>query len=421
MFALTNMAALSQRFSWHEKGSLKIQLAVFLGVFFVSSLFFYIKYEKFLYYFVIFIFLTTPISLLWGNGDQAPKSVLAEGDNQLLMMVRGREPVITPDIYLLLYDAYVPNETMLAYGIDNHAQEQYLESLGFKLYPQTYSVGHDTLGTMSRLFNASTDHYGNTRKGVSGNGVVNKLLESFGYKTYGIFFWHYFFRGVTPNYDYLYPPYSSSKNVLIKAVATGEFIYDVDDHRVSREQFLAERERFFSTESTSPKFVYLHTDRPTHSQNSGVCRPNEVELYAERVIEANEAMKQDIEEILSNNPDAIIIVAGDHGPSVTKNCVCLGSSYDVSEISRLDIQDRYATFLAIKWPSQDYEKYDNIVVLQDIFPSIFAYMFQDVSILDAKIDPVSIDTACVDGITLNNGIIEGGIYDGEPLFLSGNK
>ncbi len=55
-------------------------------------------------------------------------------------MVGAREPVKTPGIYLLIYDAYVENETMLGYGIDNLDQQQYLEELGFKIYPDTYSI-----------------------------------------------------------------------------------------------------------------------------------------------------------------------------------------------------------------------------------------------------------------------------------------
>ncbi len=51
--------------------------------------------------------------------------------NKLVQLVGGRVPAATPNIYLLVYDAYVGNEAMLAYGIDNRGQEEYLRSLGF--------------------------------------------------------------------------------------------------------------------------------------------------------------------------------------------------------------------------------------------------------------------------------------------------
>ncbi len=70
-------------------------------------------------------------------------------DNPLVVLIGSRKPAITPNIYLLVYDAYVVNETMNGYGIDNQLQEEYLKDLDFKLYPQTYSLGSATLSSMS--------------------------------------------------------------------------------------------------------------------------------------------------------------------------------------------------------------------------------------------------------------------------------
>ena len=93
------------------------------------------------------------------------------------------------------------------------------------------------------------------------------------------------------------------------------------------------------------------------------------------------------------------------------------SYYDISEISRLDIQDRFGTFLAIKWPTKNFEQYDDIIILQDLFPAVFAYIFQDVSLLDAKIEPITDQDYIISGAKVVDGIIEGGINDGEPLFV----
>jgi hypothetical protein len=128
-------------------------------------------------------------------------------------------------------------------------------------------------------------------------------------------------------------------------------------------------------------------------------------------------MKQDIEILIENDPDAIIIVAGDHGPYLTKNCYTTTGYYDESEISRLDIQDRFGSFLAIRWPTDDYQNYDDITVLQDVFPAIFAYMYNDEQILNSKISSHTIDQI-TSNVYVNNGIIHGGVNDGEPLYLS---
>ena len=162
----------------------------------------------------------------------------------------------------------------------------------------------------------------------------------------------------------------------------------------------------------------MHTSFPGHSQNSGTCLPDETEQFAVRLDRANIEMQQDIQTITKNDPAGIIIVAGDHGPYLTKNCLITEGEYDISEISRLDIQDRYGTFLAIRWPTEDFTDYDEITVLQDLFPAVFAYLFQDTSILQAKVKPLTLEAHRISGVTVENNIIHGGINDGEPLFVT---
>ena len=132
-------------------------------------------------------------------------------------------------------------------------------------------------------------------------------------------------------------------------------------------------------------------------------------------------MKNDVEVLLEGDPNAIIIVAGDHGPYLTKNCSYTSDFYDISEITRLDIQDRFGTFLAIRWPSQDFEKYNDITVLQDLFPVIFAYLFEDQIFLESKVEPTTIRNFITSEAKVVDGVIEGGIHDGEPLFIGKNE
>jgi len=128
-------------------------------------------------------------------------------------------------------------------------------------------------------------------------------------------------------------------------------------------------------------------------------------------------MKQDVDLILQKDHGAIIIVAGDHGPYLTKNCVGTGDDYDISEISRHDVQDRFGTFLAIKWPVEKSPEYDDITVFQDLFPAIFAYLFEDEILLDARVESLTLGNDVISGTMVTDGIIHGGINDGEALFL----
>lgn len=410
---ITIMALLTHSFTWYGKGSLKVQAMVYSSVFLATRLFFDLYNKELLRFLILVVFVTNNITQLVSENDRMVGTNLPAAENKLLSLIEERKLDITLNIYLLVYDSYVANETMLSYSIDNSGQEKYLKETGFKLYPHTYSVAANSTGTMSRVLNVSTDYYGDKRKGASGDGIIQNTLSNFGYRTYGLFISDHYFRGIDPTYDFSIPGRPSSPDILSEAIFMGEFRFDVGFDTLSREQFVEIKHNIFEGVSGDPVFIYMHSNLPGHSQNSGMCLPDEIDLYNKRLSNANSEMRQDIETIIKNDLEAIIIVAGDHGPYLTKNCYSL-ENFDESEISRLDIQDRYGTFLAIRWPTEDYEKYDEITVLQDLFPAIFGYLFNDERFLESKIEPSTFSEI----VKVQNGIIYGGIDDGEPLFLT---
>lgn len=432
-FLITNMASLSSYFTWHTTGSLKVLLpllGILLGILWLA---FRLKWERAISLFAIIFFAGTSVAQLFVHQETtfaAPRSEQAEHaemENPLFQAVGTRTPVRTPNIYLLIYDAYPAPETLRAYGLDNRPQEAFLREKGFKLYPQTYSVAAYTVSSMSFVLNSALEYYGSDRRALAGNGVVQNILKTYGYTTYGIFTSDFFFwENEIPSYTYAFPrPETSMALLLIKAVLEGEFRFDINFEKVSYDLFLQEKIRVLADSSASPRFVYSHSKLPGHSQNSGACLPNETELFAERLATANAEMRHDIEVILENDPSGIIVVAGDHGPYLTKNCVGTNVSYslrryDITEINRLDVQDRFGVLLAIRWPSPDFEAYDEITILQDLFPVIFAYMFEDKALLQTRLEPVTVEKAPISGVVVVNGIIHGGLDDGEPLFLGTN-
>ncbi|MDP8236213.1 MAG: hypothetical protein P9M08_07500 [Candidatus Erginobacter occultus] len=419
-FLITGMASFSARYRWFQTGNLKVQLVIFAAIFAAARLLYRKPAgRKFLYFFVTVFFISNAAVHLISADRPRNSPGNIGGENRLAALVNKRTPPVRPSIYLLVYDAYVPNETMLEYGIENSTQEEYLEELGFRIYPRTYSVGEYSIVSMSRVLEASTDYYSASRRGVSGDGTVQRLLKSFGYETYGIFRHHEFFRGIGSRYDFSFPEprTGTTPALLVKAILMGEFRFDVEFDPTSPEQFRAYKMGVFGNASSPPRFVYTHSPLPNHSQNSGVCLPDETDLFRERLVEANVQMKEDVESLIENDPGAIIIVAGDHGPYLTKNCVGTGGNYDISEISRLDIQDRFGTFLAIRWPDEDFSRYDEITVLQDIFPAVFSYLFRDSRFLEARIEAKTLSPMAISGAAVVDGIIRGGINDGEPLYL----
>jgi hypothetical protein len=423
VYTIANMASVSGYFNWFEKGTLKIQLRFLGSVFAVAWLFYYFDKRRLFHVLVLLSFIANSSAQWLVRDAAADDPPLLIGENKLLPLVQNRTPVVTPNVYLLVYDAYVPNETMLQYGIDNSSQEDYLTAEGFQLYPHTYSIGSATVETMSKVLNASNGYYGDHRKGVAGDGVVHEVFRDLGYETYGLFYSDYMFRGHGESYDYSFPENTTpSSLLLLKAIFIGEFIFDIENvgfREHTRDEFVETKREIFQNAYRGKVFIYMHTNLPSHSQNSGACRSDETRLYKERLTAANLEMRQDLDLIIRNDPGAIVIVAGDHGPFLTKNCWQTTDIYNISEITRLDIQDRNGTFLAIRWPTDDFVEYDDIVVLQDLFPVVFAYLYEDVTILDAKVEPVIPVLNRISGASVNNGVIDGGIDDGEPLFLSG--
>ncbi len=416
-FTLTNMAALSASRHWFAEGRYGLQLAVFGSVFLVGWLLYERVGRRFTYLVVALYFVANSVTQFVTARQHESDSSQPDTNSKLIDLVGSREPLTKPNIYLLIYDAYVPNETMLGYGIDNSEQERYLEDQGFQLYPNTYSVAGFSVGTMSRVLNASSNFFGEPRSAVSGNGIVPTLLQRFGYETHGIFWSDYYFQTEGANYDYSFPRPSRTHLMVMKAIFMGEFRFDVEFENPSRKKFVAHKARIFSKKSDRPRFVYMHDDLPGHSQNSGECRPDETELFAARLERANAEMKRNLAIIQDHDPEALIIVAGDHGPYLTKNCYVTGGVFDLAEISRLDLQDRYGTFLAIKWPVGESAANDDIIVLQDVFPAIFASLFDDPGLLKARVRPSTTRPRSVSGASVLRGTIRGGIHDGEPLFL----
>jgi hypothetical protein len=417
-FTITSMASLSARFSWHEWGSLKIQLPVFFTVFLFIWLLSEIGLQGVLRWMLLVYFISSSLVQAISRPADDPALPPDNTSGGLAEMISARTPLTTPSVYLLLYDAYPTSETASSHQIDNGPQEQFLVDMGFKIYPHTYSIGASTLTTMSRVLNVSLQLPEDPRDATSGNGTVIKLFRQLDYSTIGVFPSDYLFRGHVPTYEQYYPTHGSSVGLLTRAILEGEFRFDLGLGG-SYDEYSARKSSVLSDPAERPVFFYSHFNRPGHSQLSGHCRPNVVREYADGLEEANAEMRRDLNEIIQTDPTAIIIVASDHGPYLTKNCAAtsLNNAYTLEEITRQDILDRFGTFLAIRWPSDDFEPYDDILIVQDLFPAIFAYMYSDTSLLENRLQRVTRDRYIVSGAYVDNGIVVGGMDDGEPLYL----
>ena len=438
-FLLIYMPILAFDNSWHQVGSLKMQLPIFF-ILFVGIYLLYKINDKFLKIAILIFFLSTLLSLIINLTEkkqaqqaqlaelkQAQQAELAELKlkNNLVNEIIKTPMKVKPDIYLLTYDGYVVNETMLGYGIDNSPQEKYLEDKGFQIYPNTYSIGGSTWATMTRVLNMSDIYPGSNSQVMAGKSNVHKILAHNGYIKAQVMRNQRFWEKKPPLLDYYYPSLDDNGHkIILKAILEGEFDFNAPEKFAKRSHayFKWKKRKFMSSSSTQPKFLYTHTG-PFHSQNSGKCLHDETEKWERRLATANQEMKKDIETIEKNNPSALIIINGDHGPYLTKNCFSLSKAeYNIDEITRLDVQDRFGSFLAIKWPKNINILDKNITVIQDVFPAIFASLSNNRKIFDkVKITPLTVTPVRTGGVKVRNKIIIGGKNDGEPLFTGVKK
>lgn len=332
----------------------------------------------------------------------------------------------TPDIYLMIYDAYVEEEQMKRlYKIDNSEQMQFLRSHGFEFHENVYSTGRASLESMANVLNLSSDFvpYGpdgqypdetKYRELLSGSSLLNRKLRENNYRMHNVVN-PYMVRGVKPTVDFTFPePEGDGMMIVVQSILMGEFKFDIEYEDPTRWKII--KDEIILRKNVQPTFLYTHNLNPGHSQNSGTLLPNEIELFERRLRDANEAMKKDVENILKKNKDAIIIVAGDHGPYLTGNGIDL-SQFETSEITSDQILDRFGVFLAVRYPEGWSNRYDKeIKVLQDIFVNVLSNMCE-VNAPDNLVDRTS---NCVNhkinAPAIVDGIINIGKNKGEPLY-----
>jgi hypothetical protein len=419
-FVYLYMPVLAQQHNWTDNGDTVLQSSYIVLLFFLS-LYLLIYWRPFLYFYVPLFFLgNTLINIYDYRKFNSDASLVADVEFESVVFKN------RPDIFLLTYDAYVENETMNLYGIDNHGQEQHLEALGFKIYRGAYSTRRDSLRSMSTMMQGSDidpqlESVDQLKKSVTGFNTVLDVLNNNDYATYNVTQPYFFPSDRQSNYDFVYglnDELPANSSLILKALALGEFKFDIEQHGFERGSVPVEnmKEEIFGTKSDRPKFLYTHSG-PGHSQNSGQCRSTEELDFARRLGKFNRIMKEDIESVLALSPGSIVIVHGDHGPYLKGDCWNMGKG-TAEDITREILQDRYGSFLAIRWPDQSFKEYAEISTLQDVFPSIFSYLTQDLAPLAMK-KPAR--TSELRGVYIDDGIIINGPDNGKKLFAGSDE
>ena len=406
-FMMTSMPLWTEAFAWYKESPPQIVLPPFVilaGV----MLFLVTRARRFLSLFAVIVFVMNSGYFVFAKviTPQAPQ----ENDGvktEQLEKIRSLRFKSTPDIYYLGYDAYVINEVMLGYGIDNSSQETYLKNHGFTLYPHTYSKHPYTRATLSKTLQWTNPRFTHTlaTREIAGFNILNDTLRANGYQQTVVLDDYLVPYNKVHNYDSAEGFEKVRMAILLSAFLAGEFRDEFTLWQWPKPALFLKTIQATLANTQSPQFYLGHQILPGHSQNSGTCRPNDTARFKSRLKKANSLMRKEVESILQSNKKAIIIIAGDHGPMLTIDCRAKLSKVP----SRHQIQDRYGTFLAIRWPDDSYKNYDNIRTHQDIFPAILATLAQDSFPHQTRSAPRN--------RYINKGIITVGKDKGTPLFL----
>jgi len=424
---LMTMAALSVANEWVEKGFIPVQMAVFAGIILIFSLRNVLPGKIFNLAVIVFFAVNTMTGALFKESSEGMPAQIK--NLPVVSTLDGIKIKKNNDILLIVYEGYANSETMKHYGYDNDGQSEFLKANGFHVYNGTYSLGAPTEQSLSKTFNVDRD-INEHKKFLAGGGAVHFLLSQQGYKTYGVFDDNWNLRGLPIDqikYDFTFPQSSGvmDAKVLINAIPTGEFSDTVSFEGVDFLSYLKNKHKVMSKENTSPAFMYSHSSNPGHGPSGkGMSldqRDARIKNYLDGLVRANDEMKQDVNVIIKNNPDAIVIIAGDHGPFLTKTGYGLSKGrgdYKAEDIDRYDLQDRFGMFLAIKWPEKQYAEKYNIKIFQDIFPAVFSYLYDDDTIFNkTRIERMTKENFRTLGVYVKDGVIYGGKDNGQKLFL----
>ena len=268
-------------------------------------------------------------SALWVLGERA----LSAGGNEISRKAEANRPVYgavrfreTPDIYCIVLESYQSRGWLEDfYGFDNSAFETALAERGFSVNPDAMANYYFTLQSLDSVF-LMDHHYQLQEAGnLDGRGcrammscaTYNPALEILKANGYDIEYWL--------RMNYLYFPERAKKGGIsrmlvdrdnpLRPLATLVWPHEIGVNEFSWSEYHERLLRDLPAEpGPRPRFVLLK-DGLVHQKVAGYPPPRDEwkPFYRGLFANCNAFVLSLVDKIVSANPDAVVLVFGDHG------------------------------------------------------------------------------------------------------------
>jgi hypothetical protein len=166
----------------------------------------------------------------------------------------------------------------------------------------------------------------------------------------------------------------NKNNIVLKAIINGSLnsiFQNNEESNLNLTNFIVEN-------SNKNRIFAWTTAGPGHSSTLNIFGSGEKEVehwlpnYSKTVYE----MQIEIAAAVKTNPNAILIFMSDHGPFLIDS-YRIPPNYDFSKTDHIKFRDLFGAFMAVRFPDKEKAaKYDkDFNATQDLFPIIFAYLF----------------------------------------------
>ena len=279
----------------------------------------------------------------------------------------------TPNVYVIQPDGYVNFSEINRgyYNFDNSTFKDWLMANNFTIYEDFRSNYHSTLTSNSSLFGMQHHYYNvvDERKAILDDNPVVRIFNQNGYTTH--------FLAEVPYLQTNRPDiafdYTSFDDNTLPYLSKG-----LDTKRLISEDFPP-----LLQQQNGANFYFLEKLLPSHIatfKSDQTTKDNERSKYLNRLQDANTWLQDIVQQIERVDPNALIIIAADHGGFV-------GWEYTMQTKNKTDDADKiksiFSTLLAVKWPDNNPpEFHQELKTSVNLFRIVFAYLSDNPKLLE---------------------------------------